>query len=453
MQNDRNNRVCIVGAGPGGLSLARAFKLQNIEFDIFERHSDVGGIWDPKNPGSPMYASAHFISSKTHSYFSDFPMPDDYPDYPSNRQILEYMRSFADTFGLYDHITFNTEVLKTDFADGLWNVDLSKGETRQYRWLICVTGTTWHPKLPNWADQDFDGEVRHAQTFSHMDEFKGKRVLVVGAGNSGCDIACDAATTADAAFISVRRGYHFVPKHIMGKPADVFADEGPNLPLWLSQKIFGGLLRVINGDLRRFGLPKPDHKIFESHPIMNTQLLHYLGHGDIKAKGDVERLSGKHVVFKDGSQEAVALVLCATGYDWKVPYVDPSHFSWKGSRPDNYLHMFSQANPQLFSLGFTETNGGIYKLFDEMADMIGRAITVQRDDPQGWEKLTARMKTHAPKLTGGVSYVESDRHATYANLDAIKRELKSLRKHMNWPMIEAGHFNAVREVTPQEAAE
>ncbi|SPH21070.1 putative monooxygenase [Ascidiaceihabitans donghaensis] len=444
MTNVVNNRACIVGAGPGGLALARAFKNLGIAFDVFERHSEVGGVWDLENPGTPMYDSAHFISSKTHSYFSDFPMPDHYPDYPSNRQIFDYMKNFARHYNLYDHITFNTEVTQTTFANEMWNVTLAHGETRQYRWMVCVSGTTWHPKMPAWASQTdaFDGEVRHANSFRHMDEFRGKRVLVVGAGNSGCDIACDAAVAGDAAFISVRRGYHFVPKHIMGKPADVFGDEGPHMPMWLAQRVFGGLLRFLNGDIRRFGLPKPDHKIFESHPIVNSQVLHYLGHGDLLAKGDVERLDGKEVVFKDGSREAVDIVLCATGYEWKVPYVDPAAFSWKGDRPDNYLHMFSRANKQLFGLGFTETNGGIYKLFDGMADLIARNIRAQRDTPSEWQKLSARIQDHTPDLTGGVKYVESDRHATYANIDALKREYKSLRKHMGWQDPQDGYFNS-----------
>ncbi len=436
------NKACIIGAGPGGLALARAFKKLGIEFDVFERHSEVGGVWDLENPGTPMYASAHFISSKTHSYFSDFPMPDHYPDYPSNRQIFDYMKSFARAYDLYPHITFNTEVTNTEFRDDLWAVTLAGGEVRSYRWMICVSGTTWHPKLPGWAQdaQGFDGEVRHANSFRHMDEFRGKKVLVVGAGNSGCDIACDAAIAGDAAFISVRRGYHFVPKHIMGKPADVFGDEGPNMPMWLAQRVFGGLLRFLNGDIRRFGLPKPDHRIFESHPIVNSQLLHYLGHGDLLAKGDVARLDGKDVVFKDGSREEIDIVLCATGYEWKVPYVDPAMFSWKGDRPDNYLHMFSRANPQLFALGFTETNGGIYKLFDVMSDLIGRTIRAQRDDAAAWSKLSARIQDHTPDLTGGVTYVESDRHATYANIDALKREYKQLRKHMGWEDPKPGYF-------------
>lgn len=437
------DRACIIGAGPGGLALARAFKNLGIAFDVFERHSEVGGVWDLENPGTPMYASAHFISSKTHSYFSDFPMPDHYPDYPSNRQIFDYMKDFANTYNLYPHITFNTEVRDTQFADDTWTVSLSNGESRKYRWVVCVSGTTWHPKLPAWATQtkQFDGKVRHANSFRHMDEFRGKKVLVVGAGNSGCDIACDAAVAGDAAFISVRRGYHFVPKHIMGKPADVFGDEGPHMPMWLAQKVFGALLRFLNGDITRLGLPKPDHKIFESHPIVNSQLLHYLGHGDVIAKGDVDRLEGGDVIFKDGSREQIDVVLCATGYEWKVPYVASDMFSWKGDRPDNYLHMFSRENPQLFALGFTETNGGIYKLFDGMADLIGHTIVAQRDDPAQWEKLSARIQQHTPDLTGGVKYVESDRHATYANIDALKREYKGLRKHMGWQEPQTGYYD------------
>lgn len=449
---DMPNRACIVGAGPGGLALARTFKLLGIEFDIFERHGDVGGIWDPKNLGSPMYASAHFISSKTQSHYTDFPMPDDYPDYPSNKQICSYMRDFATAYGLYDDITFNTEVASSEFLGNGWRVSLSTGQTRDYRWLICVNGTNWHPSLPSWADDPFEGEVRHANSFHHMDEFRDKRVLIVGAGNSGCDIACDAATAADAAFISLRRGYHFIPKHLMGKPADVFAHEGPHLPMWLTQKVFGLLLRFINGDLTRLGLPAPDHKIFESHPILNTQLLHYLGHGDIKAKGDVERLEGKQVVFKDGSREEIDLVLCATGYEWRIPYVDPSQFTWKSGRPDLYMNLFVKGHANLYTLGFMETNGGAYKLFDNMADLIAQSILAERDDPKRAKRFHKRLATHQPDLSGGVKYVASDRHATYVNVDAYQTAMVALRKHMNWPDVPDGHFEPVLVSTKRTAA-
>ncbi len=304
-------------------------------------------------------------------------MPEDYPDYPSNKKIHGYMQLFADAYGLRDHIRFNTSVEKAELqADGSWQVKLSTGETKRYGSLVCANGTNWHPVMPDYPGS-FTGEMRHAVTFRSMDEFRGKRVLVIGAGNSGCDIACDAAKGADAAFISLRRGYHFLPKHLFGIPADVFAHEGPHLPMWLTQRIFGVILRILNGDLTRLGLQKPDHRLFETHPILNTQLLHYLGHGDIKAKPDVERFEGKTVHFKDGTSEEIDLVLCATGYTWKVPYVDPSVFTWKSGKPDLYMNLFSREHPTLYALGFMETNGGAYKLFDEMADMIARTIMVR----------------------------------------------------------------------------
>ncbi len=122
----------------------------------------------------------------------------------------------------------------------------------------------------------------------------------------------------------MRRGYHFIPKHLFGIPSDEFAASGPHLPMWLEQRVFGLMLRLLNGKTTRYGLPKPDHKLFETHPIMNTQLLHHLSHGDIHARPDVQRFDGTTVHFVDGTSEDVDLVLCATGYRWNIPYVDPS---------------------------------------------------------------------------------------------------------------------------------
>ena len=445
------NRACIVGAGPGGLALTRAFMKLGIEFDCFERHSDVGGIWDQTNPGSPIYDSAHFISSKTQSHYVDQPMPDSYPDYPSNSQIHGYMQSFARNFGLYERVTFGTEIASTEKLDGGWRVTLANGDVRTYRWLVCANGTNWYPNIPEF-EGTFDGDIRHAVTYRSLDEFRGRKVLIIGAGNSGCDIACDAAQTSDAAYISLRRGYHFIPKHIMGKPADVFAHEGPHMPMWLSQRVFAIMLRLINGDITRLGLPKPDHKVFESHPIVNTQLLHFLSHGDIHAKGDVARLDGDGVVFKDGSRELVDLIVLATGYTWHVPYVDTAHFDWAGGRPDLYMNLFSRKTPGLFALGFMETNGGAYKLFDQMADLIGQAIVGDRDNPKQAAKFAKLIEGDRPDLSGSVSYVASDRHATYVNVDAYRAYMSKLRKKMGWADVTEGSFEHLRVTAAAQTA-
>lgn len=433
--------VCIVGGGPAGMAMARALLRHGVSFDVFERHDDVGGLWDPDNDGSPIYESAHFISSKTQSHYFDYPMPDDYPDYPSNQQILTYHRSFVDAYGLRDHVTFGTEVEHAEPTSSGWRVTLSTGEERSYRNLITANGTNWHPVSPDFAGS-FDGELRHSQTYSSDEEFKGRRVLIVGGGNSGCDIACDAARSADAAFISLRRGYHFIPKMIFGIPADVFGAKGPKLPMWLEQRVFGALLRLLNGDPRRFGLAKPDHKLFESHPIMNTQILHHLAHGDIKAKPDVARLAGDRVEFVDGTSEQVDLIITATGYHWPIPYLPRDAFTWRNGRPELYLNLFSRTNPRLYVMGYLETNGGAYKLFDDAADLIARAIVARATGNSAeFDRLVA---TDRPDLTGGVRHVGSQRHQGYVESASYLRHLKKVRGQLGWPELKPGDFTRLR---------
>lgn len=444
-------RVCVVGGGPAGLALARSFLALGIPFDAYERHADVGGLWDPSNPGSPVYNSAHFISSKTQSHYHDFDMPEDYPDYPSNRQILAYMQAFADAYGLRPHIRFNTEVKEARREKTGWQVTLSTGETKHYASLVCANGTNWHAAMPKYPGL-YTGEMRHAQTYRSMDEFKGKRVLVIGAGNSGCDIACDAAQSADKAFISMRRGYHFIPKHIFGIPADAFAASGPQLPMWLEQRVFGVMLRVLNGDLTRLGLKKPDHRVFETHPIVNTQLLHFLAHGDIKAKPDVARFESKTVHFTDGSSEEIDLVLCATGYQWKVPYLSPDAFVWKHGRPDLYMNLFSREDGALYALGFMETNGGAYKLFDEMADLIARTILARANGGAEADRIDKLIANDRPDLSGGIRFVGSSRHATYVEINAYRKQMKRLRKRLGWPALADGCFERLRAASAREAA-
>lgn len=427
----RQRPYAIIGAGPAGMSLARAFGRFDVPYVVLERYGDVGGIWNPDHPGTPIYRSAHFISSRTQSGYAGYAMPANYPDYPSAAQILAYHRAFADALDLRRQVRFNTAVraVRAD-EDGGWQVEIEDGETLDVAGVVCATGTNWDPNIPS-LPGSFDGELRHAVTYTDPAEFRDRRVLVVGAGNSGCDIACDAAQNAAAAFISLRRGYHFVPKHIFGVPADVFAESGPRLPMWLTQPIFSLLLRLLVGDLTRLGLARPDHKIFETHPILNDQLLHHLRHGDIVARGDIERLDGDGVVFADGRRELVDLIILATGYRHSMPYLDPEAIDWRGSRPQLYLNLFSRRQPGLMALGFMETDGGAYRLFDEMANVLAQHAWDRLHAPEKAAQLDA-IKQEWPDLSGGVRYLASDRHGNYVQHHAYLKALAQLRRRMGW---------------------
>lgn len=320
MPGTPGHRYCIIGAGPSGLAQARAFKQRGVEFDVIERHRRLGGIWDIDNPGSPMYESAHFISSRTLSGYLGFPMPAGYPDYPRHDLILEYLRAFADAYGLVPHIRFDTRVERvTPTAEGA--VVRVGGKDEHYAGVVCATGMNWSPNLPAYPGE-LSATYRHTASYRSGVELAGKRVLVIGLGNSGADIACDAARFAKATYVSVRRGYHFVPKHIFGRPADVFALGSAWLPKWLRAILFARLHRWIVGDTRVLGMPAPEHGILEAHPLANDQLLHHLRHGDVALKPDVERFEGSRVRFVDSSEIEVDEVLAATGYQVSLPYLD-----------------------------------------------------------------------------------------------------------------------------------
>jgi amino acid transporter len=422
------DRYCIVGGGPAGLVMARAFDHEGVGYDLFERHFALGGIWDMANEGTPMYESAHFISSKYTSHFYGFPMPADYPDYPSREQILAYVRAFASGYGLDRNATTGVAVVSAAPVTDGWEVLLSTGERRRYRGVVCANGVTWHPRVPELVGLErYTGEVRHSVTYRSADELRGRRVLVVGAGNSGVDIACDAARSADAAFLSVRRGYRFVPKHIFGIPTDVFITRGGIPPKGVVvPEDPSALVDSLVGDLTRFGLPAPDHALLESHPIMNTQVLHYLAHGDLAARPDVRELREHSVVFADGTQEDVDLVLLATGYDYLIPYVDPSLFVWKDGRPDLFANIAHRTLDGLYVLGFVEFADAAYQRFDEMAQVVVIDAHAHRTG-EHLEELRRLRREGRPDLTGGHHYVDSPRHAAYVDSPTYQRYLAELR--------------------------
>ena len=438
--------VAVVGAGPAGLALARALALRDIPVVQLERHADVGGIWDIDNPGSPMYRSAHFISSRDKSGFFDFPMPARYPDYPGRREILEYTRSFADAFGLRDGIRFGTAVQEArQEADGTWTLRTlghgtvgTAGEIRAAA-LACCTGVTWDPKVPD-VPGTFDGRVLHSVQYRNPAEFAGRRVLVVGLGNSGADIACDAAGTADATFVSTRRGYHFIPKHILGKPSD----ETEWLPIWGERLLYAVMRPIVIGDVTRWGLPRPDHKLFETHPLLNTQLLHHLQHGDATAKPGIERFDGQQVVFADGSREQVDVVVFATGYDMSIPYLPADYLTWDRGHPEMYLNAFAP-RPGLFGVSYIEVNSSAYTLFDRISNLIAQHLADVREKPGRAERFRRLVDTDRPDLTGGIKLVDSDRHARYVEVRAYTKQLRRVARMMDWQELTPGMFDGLRQ--------
>ena len=266
--------------------------------------------------------------------------------------------------------------------------------------------------------------------------FSGKQVLIVGAGNSGVDIASDAAKYADQAFFSVRRGYRFIPKYIFGVPTDALISGKIAPPKGVS--ISGDVTKMIDtlvGDLTRYGLPKPDHDLLASHPIMNTQVLHHLGHGDLIAKPDIEELTQTGVTFKDGSHVDLDLIVLATGYSYSVPYLEQNDDEWKDGRPQLYLRILSRKHPNLYFIGYAEFADAAYKRFDEMAQMVVIDIRARATGLHYPELLELR-RSDNPDLAGGHKYIQSPRHINYIEVETYLNYLAILRDRFDWPEVD-----------------
>ncbi|MGX6604203.1 flavin-containing monooxygenase [Micromonosporaceae bacterium Da 78-11] len=386
---DRHDAVCVIGAGASGLASIKNLREHGFAVDCYERETSVGGAWNWRHDRSPVYAGTHLISSRPLTEFPDFPMPDSWPDYPHHSQVLSYLERYSAHFGLGASIWFGTEVVSvTPVGDGRWDVTTrstggGSSRVQRYAGVVVANGHNWSPNKPD-LPGEFRGQVIHSAAYKDPAQLRNRKVLVIGGGNTGCDLAVEAAQQATTVWHSTRRGYWYAPKYVFGRPADQVNDGllRWRLPLRLRQWLFQRTVRLTTGDLTRFGLPRPDHRPYESHPIVNSQLPYYLGHGRIKPVGDVVRLDGASVELADGSRIEPDLVITATGYRPDFAFLAPELLDMDADgRPDLHLHAFARKHPTLAVVGLVQADAGLLPLAHWQSVAVARWLRLRATDP------------------------------------------------------------------------
>jgi cation diffusion facilitator CzcD-associated flavoprotein CzcO len=319
LKKNLSPRVCIIGAGPSGITAAKNLQEQGLtNITVFEKHDQIGGNWvyAEDNKHSSVYETTHIISSKKWSQFDDFLMPEHYPDYPSHAQLLHYFNSYVEQFHLKKYLRLNTPVLKVmQIEHQKWRVIFQDSQgihQEEYDYLLVANGHHWDPFLPTYPGH-FVGEIIHSHQYKKATPFKGKRVLIIGGGNSACDIAVETSRVSSSTTISMRRGYHIFPKFIFGKPTDVAVAKIQWIPARLRQKLIKVVVRALQGRYAKYQLMSPDCGPLEIHPTINSELLYFIRHGKIKTRPGIERFEEHTVHFVNGTQADYDTIVFATG--------------------------------------------------------------------------------------------------------------------------------------------
>ncbi len=367
---DRSDEMLVIGAGPVGLAMAKALKAHAIRYDHVEADEGVGGNWR-----HGVYDTVHIISSRRTTEFPDWPMPEDTPDFPSRWDMWRYLEGYAEHFGLTDRIRFSTRVIDVrPVEDNRWEVRFADGARARYKGVLVCNGHHWCRRMPDYPGE-FTGELIHSKDYRRPEQLVGRRILVIGGGNSACDIVSEAARVGREAHLSLRRGYWFMPKTFFGVPTVELLH--PLLPVFAQRLLLKGLIRVAVGDYRRYGLPRPDHELFARHPTISTEILHYLKHGRIRPHPDVEHFAGRTVRFIDGTTVEVDMIVAATGYHVAYPFLPeplrpvdgPVLKVYGGSMVPGYRH--------LYLIGWGQPRYGFGPLAGPAAELMARIIRLQ----------------------------------------------------------------------------
>ncbi|MBB2946685.1 hypothetical protein FB565_006453 [Actinoplanes lutulentus] len=351
-------RVAVIGAGAAGLATLKALLDAGCEAVAYERNQQPGGLW------TEAYSSLHLNTSKGRTEFAEFPMPADWPDYPSAARIAGYLQQYAEEFGLTPHIRLGTEVTTID-KNETWTVD-----SEPYDAVVIANGHNWHPRLPDYPGT-FDGTQMHAHDYRTPDVFTDKKVLIVGMGNSAMDIAVDASYTAETpVLLSARHGVHIVPKYLFGRPADATGGAIAALPWRLRQRLAETLLRVAVGRPENYGLPAPSGGLFQNHPTVSDTILHRLTHGEVAPRPGITRFDGAKVVFTDDTAELVDVIVWATGYRVHMPFLSQR---WLGPDPEAlplYQRVFHLDDPSLAFVGLMQSTGAAFPVVEAQAKLV-----------------------------------------------------------------------------------
>ncbi len=308
----RSADVIVVGCGASGLSAAAALKTRGVDVVVLEEDARIGSTWARR------YDRLHLHTIRGFSGLAHYAIPSRFPRYLSRDQFVEYLGEYAEHFGLRVVTACPVGWVTRDSTNGGWKVTTAIGDVWRARAVVIATGQYRIPIAADWPGaRDYRGELSHSSGYANAAPYAGKRVLVVGAGNSGAEIATDIAENGGTfVAISIRTPPPIVPRDSFGLPVQRTGIMMSLLPSWVGDRVGRLVSRLVLGDLTRYGIARPQWGPFSSRrvPLIDVGFVSAVKRGIVHIRPALSRLTRTGAVFADGKSESFDAIIAATGF-------------------------------------------------------------------------------------------------------------------------------------------
>ena len=364
----------IIGAGPAGLAIAGRLSKMEIPYVLLEQSNQVCNSW--KNH----YDRLHLHTIKEYSYLPHMPLPADYPQYVPRKQICAYYDTYVVEMGITP--LFGKTVSTVKRVGDFWETHTEDGTGFTSDNVIVCTGFNRVVNTPKWPGMDeFQGEIQHSRLYKNGKGFEGKKVLVVGMGNTGAELTIDLHEHGATPFISVRGPVNIVRRDFMGRPTQKTAIMLGKLPTWLGDGLGTFLSKVTVGNLSRYGIerrkiaPAAQLRTLGKTPVIDVGTIDLLKKGILKALPGIDHFEANHITFTDGQRLPFDAVILATGYRAQVEdFIEDTSGILNEHKVPKALWV--DEHPGLYFLGFDAyASGLLYVAMEDSEKIADRIIT------------------------------------------------------------------------------
>lgn len=372
----------IIGAGPAGLAVAGRLSKMGIPFQLIEQSDKIANSWQNH------YHRLHLHTAKSLSNLPHKPFPEDYPTFVPRQKLVDYYEAYAEEFDIKP--LFGQEVEKIERRDNKWRITTTMGNQLEADRVVVGTGVNRIPHRPNWpGEEKFEGEILHSRAYRTGSSYKDKRVLVIGMGNTGAEIALDLHEQGAKPTISVRSPINIVPLNFLGRPTQLTALKLDKLPKWFGDWMGTFVQWLTVGNLKSYGIqsssvpPAKQLRVQGRTPIIDLGTVKEIKSGNIQILSDIKEITAKGVVSEDGQEhEFDAIVLC-TGYRANLDEMIPG-FEQSGNELDPYglpkKAIGEEGLDGLYFLGYDNYRpGGILGIIHKDSELIASDIAAKRN--------------------------------------------------------------------------